>query len=94
MHGSYGGYGGNTSGDIHDIVEEFDSSICLKKVVDLEGSTIAEGLDFDEDYFMKEDPFDGLEPDDEDYSGFTGNEGVSTTHFYHHTVKHCTITHF
>lgn len=72
-------------GDWHIITEEIDSSLQLKTVVDMAGRVLAENLDVDEYNFLLDDPFcDG--PDEEDYSGFTGNEGVSATHWYRDTV--------
>jgi hypothetical protein len=74
-------YGGS-----HEIVDEIDSGVTLNRVVDLNGSEIATDLDFDQENFIQSDPFEGLEPDDEDCSGYTGNEGVTMTHFYRRTV--------
>ena len=78
------------AGDTHEIFEETDRDTYLKRVVDLDGAEIARDLDFDDDRFIQSEPFEKLEPDDEDCSGFTGNEGVNTTHFYHRTV--CTYS--
>lgn len=47
---------------------------------------------FDEENFIQIDPLEG-DPDDEDCSGYTGNEGVSTTHFYHRTVRSICLSH-
>ena len=71
----------------HPIVEEVDRQTSLKRVVQLDGTEIAKDLDFDEALFMQNDPFEDEEPDDEDYSGFTGNEGVLATHFYNRTAS-------
>lgn len=73
--------------DYHEIIHEVDREIYLKKVVDLDGVEVATDLAFDETTLIPEDPFKKIKPDDEDYSGYTGNEGVSTTHFYHRTVS-------
>jgi len=81
-----GGYYGYYSGGFHEIVEEVDRKNILERVVDLDGTEVEKGLQFDDEYFVQMDPFEKEEPDDEDYSGFTGNEGVSATHFYHRTV--------
>jgi len=53
----------------------------------LDGTEVEKDLSFDEELFIQADPFENEEPDDEEYSGFTGNEGVSATHFYHRTVS-------
>jgi hypothetical protein len=55
--------------------------------VELDGTEVAKDLEFDEESFIQVDALADEDPDDEDYSGFTGNEGVSTTHFYHRTVR-------
>lgn len=81
-----GGYDYYHFGDFHEIVEEVDRNNILKRVVDLDGTEVEKELQFDDEHFVQMDPFEKEEPDDEDYSGFTGNEGVSATHFYHRTV--------
>lgn len=70
----------------HKIIEVCDTIISLKRVVDLEGVEVGTDMGFDEETFVQPNALKNAEPDDEDYSGFTGNEGVSTTHFYHRTV--------
>ena len=77
---------GYTRASYHEITEVCDTTVSLKKVVQLDGAEVAQDLEFDEKTFIQEDPLKETEPDDEDYSGFTGNEGVSATHFYHRTV--------
>ena len=78
-------------GDYHRIVDVCNDSLSLKRVVDLNGVTVAEDLSINETDFIEEFPFDDRDPDDEDYSGFTGNEGVSATHWYQDSVSNCTI---
>ncbi|KUJ09541.1 uncharacterized protein LY89DRAFT_787848 [Mollisia scopiformis] len=78
--------GGWRSSSYHEIIEEVDRTTTLKRVVELDGLEVAKDLDFNENDFVQDNPFNGMPPDDEDYSGFTGNEGVSATHFYHRTV--------
>ncbi|TVY39810.1 hypothetical protein LSUB1_G005264 [Lachnellula subtilissima] len=82
----YGGGGGGGDGGIHEITDEIERETSLKKVVELDGTQIAKELPFDEETFIQTDALADVDPDDKDYSGFTGNEGVSTTHFYHRTV--------
>jgi hypothetical protein len=60
-------------------------------VVDLNGVTVAEDYSINETDFVEDFPFDDRDPDDEDYSGFTGNEGVSATHWYRDSVSNCII---
>lgn len=83
----YDGYGRGHSAGFHDLIEEYDKQTSLKRIVELDGSEVAQDLEFKEELFIQHEPFKGAEPDDEDYSGFTGNEGVSATHFYHRTVR-------
>lgn len=85
--GSYGGYyGRGRKNGFHEIIDCFDSEIILETIVELDGTEVEKDLSFDEDFFIQADAFENEEPDDEEYSGFTGNEGVSATHFYHRTV--------
>ena len=72
------GYG---SKEFHAIDEEYDRSLSLKIMVHPNGSVRARDLPFEEEYILQDEPFD-RDPDDEDYSGWTGNEGVSATHWY------------
>ena len=80
-------YGGCGDSDYHEITEKVKRQIILDRIVELDGTEVAKDLEFDEDLFMQEEPFENEERDDEDYSGFTGNEGVSATHFYNRTVR-------
>jgi hypothetical protein len=92
-YGGYGRYsrsygmGYDRDEGVHEITEETDRETLLKRVVELDGTEVAKSLEFDEESLIQSDPFEDADPDDEDYSGFTGNEGVSTTHFYHRTVE-------
>jgi hypothetical protein len=52
----------------------------------MNGKLVAENVDINEEDFLEEHPFKDKTPDDEDYSGYTGNEGVSATHWYRDTV--------
>ncbi|TVY44089.1 hypothetical protein LOCC1_G004493, partial [Lachnellula occidentalis] len=78
--------GGGGDGEIHAITDEIERDTSLKRVVELDGTEVAKDLTFDEGTLIQADALADADPDDEDYSGFTGNEGVSTTHFYHRTV--------
>lgn len=55
-------------------------------VSESDGQEIARDVYFDEDNIVQEDPFAESMPDKEEFEGHTGNEGSSTTHFYHRTV--------
>ena len=78
-HDEYGCSKGLT--DYHKINKVIESRIHLKLVLDADGSKTAEDIDLQEDDIVQENPF-ARNPDDEDYSGYTGNQGVSATHFY------------
>ena len=54
-------------------------------MIDQNRATVAKNVDFEARDIAQGNIFKRA-PDDEDYSGCTGNEGVSTTHFYHDTV--------
>ena len=83
----YGHNGEDQSAHHHDIEDVMEESLSLKRVVDLHGHLLARNLALDEETFIEEDPFDGREPDREDYEGYTGNAGASATHWYHVTVR-------
>jgi len=70
---------------IHAIDEVREEWIKLRVVVDQGGIEIASDVPFDEHRIVQTDPF-ADDPDFEDWSGPTGNEGVSTTHYYRKTV--------
>jgi hypothetical protein len=53
----------------------------------MNGNLVTEKVNINEEDFLEENPFKDKKPDDEDYSGFTGNEGVSATHWYRDTVS-------
>lgn len=81
--------------DYHEIIEEVDRTVTLKRVVQLDGIDVAHDLDFDESLFVQNRPLTDQAPDrEEDYSGYTGNEGVSATHFYHRTVRNLCCAHY
>lgn len=70
----------------HSIGDEIDSSLSLEHVVDLDGSLRLADVDITEDDIIQLEPFEGREPDNEDFQGFTGNEGATTTHWYRNSV--------
>ncbi|KAK5016330.1 hypothetical protein LTR60_002081 [Cryomyces antarcticus] len=76
----YGGYG-----DFHKIVEEAEEMLKLDRVVSFDGSEIQRDVDIDESDIVQVNPFD-RDPDEEDYEGWTGNEGCNATHWYRDTV--------
>lgn len=69
---------------LEDVIEEH---LSLKRIVDLRGHLLARNVAINEEDIVEEDPFDGRDPDREDYEGYTGNAGASATHWYHDTVR-------
>ncbi|KAI1333053.1 hypothetical protein F5Y16DRAFT_2023 [Xylariaceae sp. FL0255] len=70
--------------DYHE--EEIDRSLSLKDVRELGGTTVFESLDYEANNILNERQFDEESPDDEDHTGFTGNEGATATYWYRNTV--------
>jgi hypothetical protein len=85
-YGDYYGGGGYASNDTHRIVDLVESSLELSHVVDSTGAMVGKDLPLPENMIIQEGAFD-RDPDDEDFEGFTGNEGASATHFYRETVS-------
>jgi hypothetical protein len=74
-----------TEDGVHPILDEFDKTTTLKKVAQLDGTKVATDLEFGEECFTSQGLFEKA-PHEEEYSGYTRNKGVSTTHFYRRTV--------
>lgn len=74
-------------GGHHEITDEIDSSLTLKRVVDIHGHEVVTDVDVSEDEILQEDPFDDREPTDESYEGYTGNAGATATHWYRDAVS-------
>ncbi|WEW59015.1 hypothetical protein PRK78_004483 [Emydomyces testavorans] len=72
-------------GNYHQIIEVCDDESGLKEVIDSDGVKILDHLDVNDLDCIQKNVISGI-PDSEDYSGYTGNEGVSATHFYKKTV--------
>jgi hypothetical protein len=86
------GYGDGGS-EHHSIDEVIEDTMLLVRIVNLDGIKVATNIEIDKGCFIQKDVFD-REPDDEEFSGYTGNEGVSTTHFYRDSVSHKSPRHF
>ena len=86
----YGGYYGRgrslNNKDYHPLEDVYEDSLELLHVVDTQGVVAGVNLSFSETMIIQDDAFKG-DPDDEDYEGFTGNEGAHATHFYRPTVS-------
>lgn len=81
------------SGDFHPIDEVYDDDLELTRVVNANGVEIVKGVELAERNMIQAEVFKGSLPDEErDYTGFTGNEGVSTIHFYRETVSRMLIS--
>jgi len=76
----------NEEPDFHDITDICEESLDLQHVVDLNGTKLLDESPLDMSQIVQEDPFDG-DPNEEEFSGPTGNEGVSASHFYYRTVS-------
>ncbi|KAK2858494.1 hypothetical protein FQN49_004680 [Arthroderma sp. PD_2] len=69
----------------YEIDELCDDESSLQKVVDAEGNLVTTKMPIEPLDFVQRRVLRG-EPTEEDYSGYTGNEGTSVTHFYRKTV--------
>ncbi|THC96695.1 hypothetical protein EYZ11_003850 [Aspergillus tanneri] len=83
-YGGYYGHGCYHSDGPHSIVDLVESTLELSHVVNAKGDIVGKDISFPENMLIPEDVFD-RDPDDEDFEGFTGNEGASATHFYRET---------
>jgi hypothetical protein len=83
------GYDSEANGggdDFHHMFDKHETTLKLTKVVNLAGRAIGEEIDIEEDDIIQDEPFEDREPDDEDFEGYTGNEGAFATHWYRDTV--------
>ncbi|KAK4449744.1 hypothetical protein QBC34DRAFT_494211 [Podospora aff. communis PSN243] len=87
----YDNYGSGSKG-WHEFIEVYESETVIKKLVNTEGVTLRSDMKIDASSFENnliqdiEDPFEKGQRHKEDYSGHTGNEGVTATHWYRVTV--------
>jgi 2-oxoglutarate-Fe(II)-dependent oxygenase superfamily protein len=72
----------------HCLEEITETNLVLSDVVEPDDHTLATEVNIrnDDKMFVQDDPFND-DPDDEDFGGYTGNEGATATHFYRRTVK-------
>ncbi|KAK0641423.1 hypothetical protein B0T16DRAFT_214481 [Cercophora newfieldiana] len=86
------GYYDDDSDDWHEFEEVFETDIFIKKLITTEGRAVRTGMEITmrelEEKLVQRgrDPFEKAERGEADYSGFTGNEGVSAMHWYRKTV--------
>lgn len=72
---------------IHCITKIDQEYLELQHIVELDGTKLVDRVPFQESQIVQEETFLDCDPDEEDFSGPTGNEGVSATHFYHRCVS-------
>ncbi|KAN0080621.1 hypothetical protein V8E54_003825 [Elaphomyces granulatus] len=66
----------------HRLSERDETLIVLSNIVDPQGCTSFAEINCNDAALIQEDPFFDHDPDEEDYKGFTGNEGATATHVY------------
>lgn len=71
-------------GEHHSIDEVNETTITFRTLFGDNGELIASNIALDEADIIQKDHFDGM-PDEEEYEGYTGNAGASTTHIYRNT---------
>jgi hypothetical protein len=85
--GGYGyhGYGRrryrSPSPSTHSLTEIYNDRLSIKRAVNVDGTLAADDLALEVGDFVQKDALNG-EPDEEEFSGFTGNEGATATHIY------------
>ena len=77
----------NEEPDYHDITDVESEWLELRQVVDLNGTKLLDRVPLEMLQIVPEMSFEGA-PSKEEFSGPTGNEGVSATHFYHRSVSY------
>ena len=78
------GYGRN-SAEYHELIDETDAEWRLQTIFQYDGKQIAADITLEEEDLLENTDFTGIEPDDEECDGWTGNEGCTATHFYRRT---------
>ncbi|KAL8834797.1 MAG: hypothetical protein Q9170_003593 [Blastenia crenularia] len=78
--------GGVKSRKCHALEDVVVKRILLKQMVDLNGRVLGQDIKVNDDSIVQNEPF-ARDPDEEDYEGWTGNEGASATHWYRDTVS-------
>lgn len=79
-------------GSWHSFIEVYETSVTIEKLAHLDGTTLRTGMKIGmgglEANLIQDvgDPFNGAKKGEMDYSGFTGNEGVSAKHWYRKTL--------
>ena len=87
-----GGGGGGGDENWHPFIDTSHTTISIKKLVATDGSTLRRNMKVSKKDLQanlihdQADPFRKAQRGERNYSGFTGNEGVSATHWYRVTV--------
>lgn len=68
--------------DKHDLIDISEDSLRLTKVVRLDGTSFLKNVKIRPADIVQTDPFEGKDIDEEDYEGWTGNEGAYATQWY------------
>ena len=89
-------YGYVESKKFHEIEEPDEKTLDIDLIVNENGTQFAKDVPMKISDIIQPLFFEERDPDKEDYEGYTGNEGVSATHFYHDTCmilvpKRCSI---
>ena len=83
---------GSDSCEIHELINETERSLCLHQIVDLDGLTRLSTVVISKDDIIQDAPFDDRDPDEEDFRGYTGNEGATATQWYRESVGRSELT--
>ena len=75
----------HSGSDFHAFIDELETKWKLQTVFQSDGQQVAEDMVLEEDDIIENLDFSGIEPDEEECDGWTGNEGCTATHFYHRT---------
>ena len=66
--------------DVWDEIEldQSEAESILTRVVEMDGTEVAKGMEFSDEMFIQEEPFEGVDPDDEDHCGGILSHGMIT----------------
>ncbi len=78
------GYDAYDDGGEHEMGEVFDESLTAEHFSDVDGKRLDFGrIPLEQDEIVSEEPIGQGEPDQEDFEGYTGNEGMTLERWYH-----------
>ncbi|KAF7193013.1 MICOS complex subunit MIC60 [Pseudocercospora fuligena] len=77
-----------SDGEFHAIEDIHDTETKLKRVIAPDGTQLIIDMTIEEECLLFEEAFQtySRDPDDHDYTGYTGNAGAQSTHWYRDTV--------